>query len=164
MALLLQIITTVNSKGQRAQGLHWLEKVLEVCCCPVLGDAGSPFYTSHSSELLCRPAVHLGNVNPFFCTCFVSVSHPYLAKREVFANCKHPLGRPTAEVSRTLQGEDEEHVWGPHSLPKRLLQMTNFVPSLCCVPGPSVLLLNPSPAAAAFKEENYCSSAFSNWK
>lgn len=130
---------------------------------PSPGRCRVPFLHSHSSELLYRPAVHSGNVNSFFCTNFFSISHPYLAKKKVFARCKHPPWHPTAKISWTPQGEDEEHVWGPHSLPRWLLQ-TNFIPSLCCVPGPSVLLLNPSPAAAAFKEENYYSSAFSNWK
>lgn len=163
---MLQFITKVNSKGQRAQGLHCLGKglqhTLKLCCCPVLGDAGCPSYTSHSSECLCRPAVHSGNVNPFFCTHLVSISHLCLAKRKVFARCKiTPLPRSSGYHKVRMK-----NMFGDlsKSLPKWLLQ-TNFTPSLfCCVPGLSVLLLNPSPAAAAFKEENYSSSAFSNWK
>lgn len=105
---------------------------MSCCVCSLLQQQSlhrhpcSTFYTPCSSEPLCRPAFNLGNFNNSFCTHFVSVYHPYLAKREIFASCKHPPVHPTAKVSWALFGGDAEHLQGPRSLPKRLPQMTKF--------------------------------------
>lgn len=124
---------SVPLPGTAGPGRRRLSFGMSRCVCSLLlqqslhchpgrwGRSLQHLYTPSSSEPLCKPAVHLGNVNHSFCTHFISIYHPYLPNTEMFASCKHSPGHPTAEVSLY-----EEHIWGPRNLPKWLLQMTKF--------------------------------------
>lgn len=82
------LLPTTGSPG-RCRVVLWDELSCQLAAdsgawAAVLADragACNAFYTPCSSEPLCSPAFHLGNINPSFCTHFVIVYHPYLPKR-----------------------------------------------------------------------------------